>query len=41
MCQKFPENDFEWRKGISQFNEDLIKNYKEESDEEYFLDVDV
>ena len=25
----------------SQFNEDFIKNYNEESDEEYFLDVDI
>ena len=33
MCQKFPENNFEWRKGTSQFNEGLIKNYDEESNE--------
>ena len=25
----------------SQFNEDFIKNYKEESDKGYFLEVDV
>ena len=29
------------KKCISKFNEDLIKNYDEESDEGYILDVDV
>ena len=28
-------------KDASQFNEDFIKNYNEESDKEYFLEVDV
>ena len=28
-------------KDTSQFNEDFIKNYNEESDERYFLEVDV
>ena len=41
MLQKFPVNNFEWIKNNSQFNEDFIKNYNEESDEEYFLDVDI
>ena len=41
MLQKLPVNNFEWIKDISQFNEDFIKNYNEESDKEYFLDVDV
>ena len=30
-----------WIKDTSQFNEDFIKNYNEESDEGYFLEVDV
>ena len=34
-------NNFEWIKDTSQFNEDSIKNYNEESDEGYFLEVDV
>ena len=34
-------NNFEWVKDTSQFNEDFIKNYNEESDEGYFLEVDV
>ena len=41
MSQKLPVNIFEWIKDASQFNEDFIKNYNEESDEEYFLEVDV
>ena len=32
MLQKLPVNHFEWIKDSSQFNEDFIKNYIEESD---------
>ena len=35
MSQKLPVNTFEWIKDTSQFNEDFIKNYNEESDEGY------
>ena len=38
MLQKLPVNNFEWIKDTSQFNEDFIKNYNEESDEGYFLE---
>ena len=31
---------FEWIKDTFQFNEDFIKNYTEESDAVYFLEVD-
>ena len=41
MLQKLPINKFEWKEDTSQFNEDFIKNYNEESDEGYFLEVDV
>ena len=41
MLQKLPVNNFEWIKDTSQFNEDFIKNYNEESDEGYFLEVDI
>ena len=41
MSQKLPVNNFEWIKDTSQFNEDFIKNYNEESDKRYFLKVDV
>ena len=37
MSQKLPVNKFEWIKNTSQFNEDLIRNQNEESDEGYFL----
>ena len=32
---------FQWIEDTSQFNEDFIKNYNEEADEGYFLEVDV
>ena len=41
MPQKFPLNNFEWIKDTSQFNVDFKKNYNEESDEGYFLEVDL
>ena len=34
-------NKFWWIEDISSFNEGFIKNYDEESDEGYFLEVDV
>ena len=39
MPQKLPVNNFEWIKATSQFNEDFIKNYNEESYEGHFLEV--
>ena len=42
MSQKVPVNGFMWcNKYLSDFNEDFIKNYDENSDEGYFLEVDV
>ena len=41
MSQKLAVNKFEWIEDTFQFNEDFMKNYDEESDEEYFLEVDV
>ena len=41
MSQKLPVNNFEWIKDNPQFNEDFIKNYNEESDKGYFLEVNV
>ena len=42
MSQKLPVNNFESIiLNTSQFNEDFIKSYNEESDEGYFLEVDV
>ena len=43
MSQKLPVNDFKWVKqeDLSQFNEDFIKNYDENSNTGYFLEVDI
>ena len=41
MSQKLAVNNFEWIEDASKFNEDFIKSYNEESDEGYFLKVDV
>ena len=41
MLQKLPVNDFEFIEDTSQFIEDFIKSYSEESDEGFFLEVDV
>ena len=38
---KLPVNNFEWIEGRSQFNVDFIKIYNDESDEEFFLKIDV
>ena len=41
MSQKFPVNNLERIKETSSFIEDSIKNYNEEIDEGYFLEVNV
>ena len=41
MSQKLPVNGFEWVKLLSKFDERFIKNYDENSDKGYFLEVDV
>ena len=41
MFQKLPINRFKWIEETSQFNEDFIKNYDEERDKGYLLEVDV
>ena len=41
MLQKPSANNFEWIQDTSQFNEDFIKSYNEESDEEYFIEVGI
>ena len=42
MSQKLPVNGFMWyNEYLSDFNEDFIKNYNENSDIGYFLEVDV
>ena len=41
MSQKLPVNVFKWVEDLSEFNEDFIKSYNEESDKAYFLEVDI
>ena len=41
MIKRLPVNKFEQLEQTSQSNEDFVKNYNEESDEGYFLEVDV
>ena len=41
MFQKLLAYKFELIEETSQFNEDFIKNYNEESNKGYFLEVDV
>ena len=43
MCQKLPVNGFEWvkQKRLSKFNEDFIKNYDENGNKGYFLEVHI
>ena len=41
MSQKLLVNNFEWTEETSQFYEYFIKNFNEESEEGYFLEVDV
>ena len=38
--QKLPENDFNWVEEISQFNEDFITIYNEDSDIGYLIEAD-
>ena len=41
VSQKLPVNGFKWVNDLSRFNEDFIKNYNENSDVGYFLEVDI
>ena len=43
MSQKLPVNGFKWveKSRLSRFNERFIKNYNENSDIGYFLEVDI
>ena len=39
MSQKLPVNHFEWVEELSEFDEPFIKNYDENSNKGYFLEV--
>ena len=39
MPQNLPRNDFKWVEEISQFNEDFVKLYNEDSNIGYFIEA--
>ena len=41
MSQKLPVNGFKWVKNTSKIDEEFTKNYDEDSDKRYILEVDV
>ena len=41
MSQKLPVNGFKWINDVSDIDEEFIKNYDENSDKGYILQVDV
>ena len=41
MSQRLPVNNFDWIKDTPKSNEDFVKSFNGESDEEYFLEVDI
>ena len=41
MSKKLSVNGFKWENDLSRFNENFIKNYNENSDVGYFLEVDI
>ena len=41
MSQKLPVSGFKWENDLSRRSDDFIKNYNENSDVGYFLEVDV
>ena len=41
MSQKLPVGGFKWKKYISKFAKEFIRNYDEDSDKGYILEVDV
>ena len=41
VSQKLPVNGFEWMEQLSEFDERFIKNYDENNDKAYILEVDV
>ena len=41
MSQKLPVEGFKWKQNMSKFNEDFIKNYDEDSNQGYILEVGV
>ena len=41
MSQKLPVNGFRWINDVTEIDEEFIKNYDEDNDKGYILEVDV
>ena len=41
MTEKLPVGGFKWMKNVSKMDEELIRNYDENSDIAYFLKLDI
>ena len=41
MSKKLSINDFKWCDALEMFTSDFIKNYDEDSDTRYLLEVDI
>ena len=41
MFQKLPVNSFKWKKTVPKFNKEFIKNYDEDCNRGYILEVDI
>ena len=41
MYQKLPVNSIKWKKNVSKYNEKFIRNYDEDSNKGYILEVDI
>ena len=41
MSQKFPVRGFKWVRNVSKIDKDFVKNYDENGDVGFFLDVDI
>ena len=41
MSKKLPDNSFEWIDDLSNYNEDFINHYDENSDKVYIFEVDI
>ena len=41
MFQELPANSFKWKENLSKFNENFIKNYDEDSNKGYILEVEI
>ena len=41
MSQKLPVNSFKWKRNASKFSEGFMKNYDENSNKGYILEVDI